>query len=241
LEILPDTMGGDTPFVETSAETGQGIPELLDQISVVAELRELKANPNKPAGGTCIEAHLEGDEGVFATLLVQQGTLHRGDVVLWGATYGRVRAMYNDLGWPIDEAGPSIPVRITGLDEVPDAGDIFHVVPELSSAREVAVKRKERKQEAALNKHQPLTLETLAQKKVSEVKIILKADFRGSIEAIRKELEKLQHEEVRVRILHAGIGAITESDIQLALASPDDTLVVGFNAVPDNQAKAMAE
>jgi translation initiation factor IF-2 len=241
LEVLPDTMGGETPFVETSAETGQGIPELLDQISVVAELRELKANPNKPAGGTCIEAHLEGDEGVFATLLVQQGTLLKGDVVLCGASYGRVRAMYSDLGKPIEEAGPSVPVRITGLDEVPDAGDSFHVVPELSSAREVAVKRKERKQEAALVRHQPLTLETLAQKKVSEVKIILKADFRGSIEAIRKELEKLQHDEVRVRILHAGIGGITESDVQLALASPDDTLVVGFNAVPDNQAKSLAE
>jgi translation initiation factor IF-2 len=241
LDVLPDDMGGDTPFVETSAVTGQGIDDLLEQLAVAAELRELKANPNKAASGTCIEAHKEGDEGVFATLLVQQGTLHKGDVILCGASYGRVRAMYDDAGKQIEEAGPSVPVRITGLDDVPEASDTFHVVPELATAREIAEKRKEKKIEAGLNRHQPLTLELLAQKKVTEVKVILKADFRGSIEAIKKELEKLKHEEVRARILHAGIGAITESDVQLALASPDDTLVVGFNAVPDNQALALAE
>jgi translation initiation factor IF-2 len=241
LDVLPDDMGGDTPFVETSAATGQGIDELLETLAVAAELRELKANPNKPASGTCIEAHKEGDEGVFATLLVQQGTLRKGDVVLCGASYGRVRAMYDDQGKSIDEAGPSVPVRITGLDDVPEASDTFHVVPELATAREISEKRKEKKVEAALYRHQPLTLELLAQKKVTEVKVILKADFRGSIEAIRKELEKLKHEEVRARILHAGIGAVTESDVQLALASPEDTLVIGFNAVPDNQALALAE
>src|SRR5207248_1993767 len=152
-----------------------------------AELRELKANPNKPASGTCIEAHKEGDEGVFATLLVQQGTLRKGDVVMCGASFGRVRAMYDDLGRSIEEAGPSVPVRITGLDDVPEASDTFHVVPELATAREIAETRKEKKLEAALYRHQPLTLELLAQKKVTEVKVILKADFRGSIEAIRKE------------------------------------------------------
>jgi translation initiation factor IF-2 len=241
LNLLPDDMGGDTPFVETSAVTGQGIDALLEQLSIAAELRELKANPHKAAQGTCLEAHLEGDEGVFATMLVQQGTLHKGDVVLCGATYGRVRAMYDDQNRPIEEAGPTVPVRITGLDEAPEAGDTFHVVPELSSAREVAEKRNAKRHEAAQNKHQPLTLEALGQKKATEVKVILKADFRGSIEAIRKELGKLQHDEVKVRLLHTGIGAITESDVQLALASPDDTIIVGFNAVPDNQALAMAE
>ncbi|MFL5341923.1 MAG: translation initiation factor IF-2 [Gemmataceae bacterium] len=241
LNVLPDDMGGDTPFVEVSAVTGEGIDKLLETLSVAAELRELRANPNKPASGTCIEAHMEGDEGVFATLLVQQGTLHKGDVMLCGASYGRVRAMYSDSGKPIEEAGPSVPVRITGLDEVPEASDNFHVVPELSIAREIAEKRKVKKIEDAIPKHQTLTLETLAQKKVTELKVILKADFRGSIEAIRKELEKLQHEEVRARILHAGIGAITESDVQLALTAPGETIIVGFNAVPDNLAKALAD
>jgi translation initiation factor IF-2 len=241
LNLLPDTMDGDTPFVETSAVTGKGIDELLEQLSVAAELRELKANPHKAAQGTCLESHLEGDEGVFATMLVQQGTLHKGDVVLCGATYGRVRAMYDDQGRPIEQAGPSVPVRITGLDEPPEAGDTFLVVPELSIARDVAEKRQAKRHEAAQHKHQTLTLESLSQKKATELKIILKADFRGSIEAIRKELEKLKHEEVTVRLLHTGIGAITESDVQLALASPDDTLIVGFNAVPDNQALALAE
>jgi translation initiation factor IF-2 len=249
LGVLPDDMGGDTPFVETSVVKekdgkgwkAQGVDELLEQLAVVAELRELKANPNKPANGTCIEAHKEGDEGVFATLLVQQGTLRKGDVLLCGGSYGRVRAMYNDLGKPIEEAGPSVPVRITGLDEVPDAGDSFHIVPDLSAAREIAEKRREKQQEAAQNQHTPLTLESLSQKKVAELKLILKADFRGSIEAIRAELEKFQHEEVRVRILHAAIGGITESDVQLALTSPEDTLIVGFNVVPDNAAKELAE
>ena len=241
LNVLPDDMSGDTPFVEVSAVTGEGIDKLLETISVVAELRELKANPKRAASGTSIEAHMEGDEGVFATLLVQQGTLHKGDVILCGASYGRVRAMYSDSGRPIEEAGPSVPVRITGLDEVPEASDNFHVVPELSIAREIAEKRKAKKIEEAKPRHQTMTLETLAQKKVSELKVILKADFRGSIEAIRKELEKLQHEEVRVRILHAGIGAITESDVQLALTAPDETVIVGFNAVPDNSASALAD
>jgi translation initiation factor IF-2 len=234
-------MGGDVPFVYTSAATGKGIDELLDMLSVVAELRELKANPNKPASGTCLEAHKEGDEGIFATMLVQQGTLRKGDVVLCGGSHGRVRAMYDDLGRTIAEAGPSVPVRVTGLDEVPDAGDGFHVVPDLSVAREIAEKRRVKRLESLQNKSSALTLESLSQLKVTELKVILKADFRGSIEAIRAELEKLKHDEVRVRLLHTGIGAITESDVQLALTSPEDTLIVGFNAVPDDPAKALAE
>ena len=241
LNILPDNMGGDTPFVETSAATGKGIDELLDQISVVAELRELKANPNKAARGTCLEAMLSEGEGVRATLIVRDGTLRRGDVILCGATFGRVRQMYDDLGRPIQEAGPSVPVRITGLDEVPNADDPFVVVPDLAMAREVAEKRKIRRQETTFVKRSPFTLEKLTETKVSELKVILKADFRGSIEAIRKELEKLHHEEVRIKVLKDGIGGITEADVWLALTSPEDTIIVGFNVVPDDQARSLAE
>jgi translation initiation factor IF-2 len=241
LSVLPDNMGGDTPFVETSAATGKGIDELLEAISLVAELKELKANPHKPGRGTCLEAMLSEGEGVRATLLVRDGSLHKGDVILCGATYGRVRQMYDDLGRPLQEAGPSVPVRITGLDAVPNADDPFVVALDLATAREIADKRKTRHQEASLVKRVPLSLESLTQAQVAELKVILKADFRGSVEAIRKELEKLQHEEVRVRVLHAAIGGITESDVQLALTSPEDTIIVGFNVVPDDRAMALAE
>jgi translation initiation factor IF-2 len=241
LDVLPDNMGGEAPFVHTSAATGKGIDELLDTLSLVAELKELKANPNRPASGTCLEAHKSEGEGVFATILVQNGTLRRGDVVLCGATYGRVRAMYDDLGRPIQEAGPTVPVRITGLDDVPNADDPFLVVEDLTVAREIAEKRQLKQIEAAMIQRAPLTLESLSENKVTELKVILKAEARGSIEAIRKELDKLTHEEVRVRILHAAIGGITESDVQLALTSPADTIIVGFNAVPDDRAQTLAE
>ncbi len=241
--LIPDTMGGDVQFVQTSATKGIGIGELLDTLSLVAEVKELKANPHKPAMGTCLEAYLSGDEGVMATLLVQQGVLHKGDTILCGATYGRVRAMYDDLGRPLDKAGPSVPVRITGLSDVPNADDRFHVVAELAKARSIAEKRKVRAQEAQFKPRETIKLEKLgeARVKIAELKVVLKAEARGSVEAIRKELEKLVHDEVRVRLLHAGIGAITESDIQLALASPDDTIVVGFNVVPDDMALRLAE
>ncbi|VTR97878.1 translation initiation factor IF-2 [Tuwongella immobilis] len=241
LGVLPDNMGGDTPFVYTSATTGKGIDDLLEQILLVAELKELRANPHRQAAGVCLEAHLSGDEGVMATLLIQSGTLRRGEIILCGAAYGRVRAMYDDLGNLIKEAGPSTPVRITGLDDVPQADDAFNVVTELSKAREIAEKRKSRSQESSIAIREPMKLESLGQKKIVELKIILKAEARGSVEAIRKELEKLTHEEVRVRVLHAAIGGITESDVQLALTSPDDTLVVGFNVVPDDNAIRLAE
>jgi translation initiation factor IF-2 len=242
LELIPDNMGGDIPFVETSATTGKGIDELLEQLSVVAEtLLQLKANPKNPARGTCLEAMLSGDEGVRATLLVQDGTLHRGDILVCGATRGRARALYDDLGRPIQEAGPSTPVLITGLDEIPNADDHFQVVPDLAVARQIADKRKEKFLEAALIKRGPASLEMFSQAKIAELKIILKADFRGSIEAIRKEMDKLQHQEVRVHILEAAIGAISENDVWLALTSPDDTIIVGFNVVPDDRARALAE
>ncbi|MFO0808084.1 MAG: translation initiation factor IF-2 [Gemmataceae bacterium] len=243
LDVLPDNMGGDVPFVETSAITGQGIDELLEAIAVVAELKELKANPDKPGQGTCLEAHLRGDEGVFATLLVREGTLKKGDIILCGHAYGRVRQMYSDLGRSIVEAGPSVPVRITGLDEVPNADDPFQVVTDVSLAREIAEKRKARNQESLtyLGNSAKKGLGQLGATKISELKVILKADFRGSIEAIRKELEKFVHDEVAVRLLHAGIGAITVSDVQLALTSPTDTIIVGFNCVPDDDALRLAE
>lgn len=242
LELIPDNMGGEVPFVHTSAAKGVGIDELLDQLSVVAELKELKANPNKPAVGRCLEAMLTEGEGVMATVLVQDGTLRRGDIVLCGATHGRVRAMYNDLGKPIQEAGPSVPVRITGLESVPNADDPFQVVPDLATAREIADKRAIKAQELAAAARGLATEDPWERlKPVEELKVILKADFRGSIEAIKKELEKLTHEEVRVRVLLAGIGGITENDVQLALTSPEDTMVVGFNAVPDERAMALAE
>jgi translation initiation factor IF-2 len=241
LELIPDNMGGDVPFVYTSAKTGKGIDELLEALSVVAELKELKANPNKAASGTCLEAYLSEKEGVYATILVQDGTLRPGDVVLCGAAYGSVRRMYDDRGRPLEEAGPSVPVRITGLDEVPNADDPFLVVKDLATAREIAETRKSRAQAKALHTRKPVTIESLKDAEIAELKVILKAEARGSIEAIRAELEKLYHDEVRVRILHAAIGGITASDVQLALTSPEDTLIIGFNAVPDDAAKALAD
>ncbi|MGL4420703.1 MAG: translation initiation factor IF-2, partial [Gemmataceae bacterium] len=199
-----------------------------------------------PASGTCLEAYMEGQEGVMATLLVQQGTLRKGDVVLCGSTFGRVRAMYSDLGKLIDQAGPSTPVKITGLDEVPDADDPFYAADDISSAREIAEARKTMRLKSSQTSMAPVSLESLTASrsnkiKISELKVILKAEARGSVEAIKKELEKLVHEEVRARVLHAGIGAITESDVILALTSPDDTMVVGFNVTADDAALKLAE
>jgi len=249
LELLPDTMGGDIQFVETSALTGQGIDDLLTAISLEAELNigdKLQADPDRPATGTCLEAYMTADEGVMATVLVQQGTLAVGDIILCGSAYGRVRAMYNDLGQAVDEAGPSTPVRITGLDKVPNADDPFYAVEELTTAKEIAEARERKEREEKLLKSikvQDLEAFSAAKskQKITELKVILKAEARGSVEAIRKELEKLTHEEVTTRVLHAGIGAITEADVTLALTSPDDTLIVGFNVTADDAALKLAE
>jgi translation initiation factor IF-2 len=243
--LLPDDMGGDVPFVETSAVTGDGIDDLLANIILVAEVEDWKADPDRPAAGTCLEAYMSADEGVMATVLIQQGTLKRGDIVLCGSTYGRVRAMYSDMGKPIREAGPSTPVRITGLSRVPNADDPFYVVGELTEAQEIAEAREIKEREASFIKRGPQSLDSLkeasAKAKITELKVILKAEARGSVEAIRKELEKLKHEEVTTRVLHAGIGAITESDVILALTSPNDTLVIGFNVTADDAALKLAE
>ena len=222
--LLPDDMGGDVPFVETSAVTGDGIDDLLANIILVAEVEDWKADPDRPAAGTCLEAYMSADEGVMATVLIQQGTLKRGDVVLCGSTYGRVRAMYNDVGKPSREAGPSTPVRITGLSRVPNADDPFYVVVELTEAQEIAEQREIKEREAGFIKRGPQSLDSLkeasAKAKITELKVILKAEARGSVEAIRKELEKLKHEEVTTRVLHAGIGAITESDVSSRSPAP---------------------
>ncbi|WP_157470238.1 translation initiation factor IF-2 [Gemmata sp. SH-PL17] len=249
LELLPDDMGGDIQFVETSALTGQGIDDLLNAILIEAEINladDLQADPDRPAFGTCLEAYMTSDEGVMATVLVQQGTLKVGDIVLCGANYGRVRSMQNDLGVSIEEAGPSTPVRVTGLGGVPNADDPFYVVEELTTAAKIAEAREKKDREAALNRFTAVKdLEMLSaaksKLKITELKVILKAEARGSVEAIRKELEKLTHEEVTTRVLHAGIGAITESDVQLALTSPQDTLIVGFNVTADDAALKLAE
>jgi translation initiation factor IF-2 len=245
LELLPDNMGGEVPFVEVSAKTGQGIDELLDTIGLMAEVADYKADPTLQGSGTCLEAYLEGDRGVMATVIVQNGTLRKGDIVLCGSTYGRVRAMYDDLGRPIAEAGPSVPVKFSGLGDVPDADDPFLVADDIGTAREIAERRAEEKQQSALNKYVPVSLDSLkaasGKAKISELKVILKAEARGSVEAIKKEMEKLVHEEVRVRVLHAGIGAITESDVTLALTSPEDTMVVGFNVTVDDAGMRLAE
>ncbi len=245
LELVPEDMGGDVPVIYTSAVTGQGVAELLDSIALLAEIAELKADATLPGSGTCLEAYKEEGRGVVATLLVQNGTLRKGDTVLCGGTYGRVRAMYDDLGRTLTEAGPSTPVKFTGLDDVPDADDPFYVVADVATAREIAGKRRDRRSELDRHKFQTTSLDKLREQnskaKITELKVILKAEARGSVEAIKKELEKLVHEEVAVRLLHAGIGAITESDVQLALTSPADTLIVGFNVTSDDAAMRMAE
>ena len=246
LNLLPDTMGGEVPFVETSAVTGAGVGELLDTIGIMAELNEgLMADPTHPASGTCLEAYMDGDRGVMATLLVQQGTLRKGDIVLCGSTYGRVRAMYDDLANPIKEAGPSTPVKIFGLSEVPDADDPFYLVDDLKTAADIADKRNDKRVEDDRIKFAPQSMDMLKERnskvKITELKVILKAEARGSVEAIKKELEKLIHEEVRCKVLLAGIGAISESDVTLALTSPADTLVIGFNVTPDDAALRLAE
>jgi translation initiation factor IF-2 len=247
LNLLPDNMGGDTQFIETSAVTGQGIGELLDAIGIQAELADppLMADPEHKPSGTCLEAYLDGDKGVMATLMVQQGTLRKGDVILCGAAHGRVRAMFDDLGRPVEEAGPSTPVKVFGLDVVPDADDPFYFVDDITEAAEIAEQERQLIREAELVKFSPVSLDRLreanAKVKITELKVILKAEARGSVEAIKKELEKLVHEEVRCRVLHAGIGAITESDVTLALTSPADTLVIGFNVTADDDALKLAE
>ena len=232
--LHPVEWGGDTEVVKTSATTGLGIPDLLLTLETIAELHELQADPDRPATGTCLEASLSEGRGVVASMLVQDGTLKVGDVVVCGDGYGRVRAMFDDKGRPVDQAGPSTPVEVSGLDVVPTAGEAFVVVDDITRAREVAEERRTRARDAAHADRQAITLENLydkmAEKKVKSLNLILKADVQGSLEALIKELDKLQNDEVPVRILLKGVGGISESDIVLADAS--QAIVIGFRVAP---------
>ncbi len=242
-ELIPEEWGGDVPCIPVSAKTQEGIPELLEMVLLVAEMKELKANPNRQAKGCVIEARLDKGRGPVATVLVQNGTLHKGDIVVAGTSVGRVRAMTNDKGRTIQSAGPSIPVEITGLDEVPQGGDIFNAVSDERLARELVEQRKTKQKEEIFNSRTKVTLDNLfdqmKQGEMKELQIIVKADVQGSVEAVRQSLEKLSNEEVRVNVIHGGVGAINESDVMLANAS--NAIIVGFNVRPDATAVVSAE
>jgi translation initiation factor IF-2 len=241
--LNPVEWGGDTEVVKTSAATGQGIPDLLATLETIAELHELKADPTRPATGTCLEASLSEGRGVLASFLVQEGTLRVGDVIVCGDGFGRVRSLFDDQGHSIEEAGPSTPVEVSGLDVVPTAGENFAVIDDISRAREVALTRRLRARDAAHADRQAVTLENLyskmAEQKLKSLNLILKADVQGSIEALTKELEKLTNDEVPIRILLKAVGGITESDIVLADAS--QAIVIGFRVAPEDRAISLAE
>ena len=242
-EIVPEDWGGETACIPVSAATGAGIQDLLERIVLEAEVMELKANPNRRAKGVVIEARLDKSRGPVATLLVQNGTLKQGDIVIAGTAVGRVRTMRNDKGVEIESAGPSTPVEITGLTEVPTAGDIFEAVEDERLARELADKRTTEAKEKQFAAYTKVTLDNLfdqmAQNDMKELPIVVKADVQGSAEAVKQSLEKLSNDEVRVRVIHAGVGAISKSDVSLADAS--NAIIIGFNVRPDAVAKAEAE
>ena len=241
--LHPVEWGGDVEIVKTSAMTGAGINDLLATLETISELHELKADPTRPASGTCLEASLSEGRGVVTTVLVQEGTLQVGDIIVCGDGFGRVRALFNDRGRSVDQAGPSTPVSISGLDIVPTAGETFAVVDDIARAREIAETRRHRARDAAQAERQTVTLENLynkmAEQKVKTLNLIIKADVQGSIEALTKELEKLENDEVPIRVLLKGVGGISESDIILADAS--QAIVIGFRVAPEDRAVNMAE
>jgi len=242
-ELIPEEWGGNTICVPVSAKTRQGIDNLLESILLVAEVSELKANPNRAARGIVIEARLDKGRGPVATLLVQNGTLHSGDIIVAGTSVGRVRVMTNDKGKKVNKAGPSIPVEITGLAEAPNAGDVFDAVSDEKLARELVEQRKQQAKEEQFKSFNKVTLDTLfdslQQGELKDLNIIVKADVQGSAEAVKQNLEKLTNDEVRVRVIHNGVGAISESDVMLAQAS--SAIIVGFNVRPDPVAATNAE
>ena len=242
-ELVPEEWGGDTPCIPVSAMTHMGIDDLLEMILLVADMKELKANPDRAARGTVIEARLDKGRGPIATVLVQNGTLHTGDIIVAGTTVGRVRAMMDDRGRKVMSAGPSIPVEITGLNDVPVGGDTLNAVSDERLARELVGQRITEQKEAAFNAQTKVTLDNLfdqmQQGDMKELKIIVKADVQGSVEAVRQSLEKLSNQEVRVHVIHGAVGAISESDIMLANAS--NAIVVGFNVRPDPVAEENAK
>ena len=240
--MVCEEWGGDVICVPVSAKTGEGIDDLLENILLVAETSELKANPDRRAKGTVVEARLDKGRGPIATLLVQNGTLHTGDVIIAGTAVGRVRVMTNDKGTVVESAGPSVPVEITGLAEVPEAGDIFNAVEDERLARELVEQRKHEAKQAKFNEYQKVTLDNLfsqiEQGEMKELSLIVKADVQGSVEAVTQSLEKLSNEEVRVRVIHGGVGGIKESDVMLASAS--NAIIIGFNVRPDQTAEEIA-
>ncbi len=241
--LVPEEWGGDVICVPVSAKTHEGIDTLLENILLVADMQELKANPDRKAKGTVIEARLDKGRGPVATILVQNGTLHSGDVIVAGTAVGRVRVMTNENGAELKTAGPSVPVEITGLAEVPSAGDSFDAVSDERLARQLVEQRKHKQKEETWNSRNKVTLDNLfsqlEQGDMKELSIIVKADVQGSVEAVRDSLEKLSNDEVRVRVIHGGVGAVNESDVMLAGTS--NALIVGFNVRPDPVAKENAE
>ncbi|KPJ55815.1 MAG: hypothetical protein AMS16_03605 [Planctomycetes bacterium DG_58] len=243
LELVWDQWGGNTVMVQCSAVTGQGLDELVEMLSLEAELLELKANPGRPAEGVVIEAQSSEGRGVTATLLIRNGTLKIGDVVLCGRAYGRVRAMYDDTGAALREAPPATPVSVTGLSVVPEAGDRMYVVDDLAQAKEVADVRDRRMRTQSLAPRRGIKLEEffeyMSQAELSELRVILKADVKGSLEVLRKTVQEVATDEVRVRVLHAAVGGINESDVLLAHAS--QAIIIGFHVAPEEKARLLAE
>ena len=242
-ELVPEEWGGDTPCLPVSAHTKQGINDLLEMIILTADMMELKANPDRAAKGTVIEARLDKGMGPIATVLVQNGTLKAGDTIVAGATVGRVRSMMDDKGRRVTEAGPSVPVEITGLGDVPVGGDTFDAVSDERLARELVEQRLNDQKEEVFRAQTKVTLDNLFEQmregEMKELKIIVKADVQGSVEAVRQSLEKLSNDEVRVHIIHGAVGAVSESDVMLANAS--NAIIVGFNVRPDPVAEESAK
>ena len=242
-DLVPEEWGGDTIIVPISAKTGQGLDELLEMVLLTAEVQELKANPNRRAKGTVIEARLDKARGPIATLLVQNGTLNQGDIIIAGTSVGRIRVMTNDKGRTVKTAGPSEPVEITGLAEVPTPGDEFNAVSDERMARELVEQRKQAQKDALAKLNQKVTLDNLFSRmqegEMKTLNLIVKADVQGSAEAVKASLEKISNEEVRVKVIHAGVGAINESDV--LLASTAGAIIVGFNVRPDAAAQASGQ
>ena len=241
--LTPADWGGETEVCKISAKTGEGIDDLLETVLLTAEMLELKANPNRAGKGCVLEARLDKTRGPIATLLVQNGTLHQGDLIIAGTAVGRVRVMTNDKGLQVKDAGPSIPVEITGLTEVPAPGDEFNAVADERMARQLVEQRKQKIKDDANKLNQKVTLESLFSKlqegEMKELNLIVKADVQGSAEAVKASLEKISNDEVRVKVIHAGVGAINESDI--LLASTSNAIVIGFNVRPNELAQAAAK
>ncbi len=241
--IIPEEWGGQNIFVDISAKKGIGIENLLEMILLQAEIMELKANPNRPAVGTIIESRLDKGRGPVATLIVQNGTLRIGEAFVAGTTYGKVRALIDDTGKRVNEAPPSTPVEVIGFEEVPQAGDVFNVVEDEKVARQIANLRAQKKRLAEMQRAQKITLQDIYEKikegEVKDLNLIIKGDVQGSVEALKKAVEDITHPEVKVKVIHAAVGGITESDVNLAATA--NAIIIGFNVRPQTKAQELAE